>query len=56
MKKIYIIFLAIFTVGSIASCTKDNSVKPAITKAVVADNGTLGSGDGTPPPADGGGN
>jgi len=51
MKKIIIIAFAVLTTGLVSSCTKDNSVKPAITKAVVADNGTLGSGDGTPPPA-----
>ncbi|MBW4889934.1 hypothetical protein KXQ82_09410 [Mucilaginibacter sp. HMF5004] len=51
MKKIIIIAFAVLTTGFVSSCTKDNSVKPAI-KATTFTSGdlTTGSADGTPPP------
>jgi Flp pilus assembly protein CpaB len=49
MKKIIIIALAITTTGLISSCTKDNSVKPAVkTQATtVADKTDVGQADYT---------
>ena len=51
MKKIIIIAFAVLTTGLVSSCTKDNSVKPAIKATTVNTNmnGELGSADGTPP-------
>jgi len=48
MKKIIIIAAVIITAG-LASCSKDNSVKPTTVNAhitTVADKGDLGTGDG----------
>jgi len=51
MKKL-IIATAILAAGFLASCTKDNSVKPTNATTKVYDEQdpkNLGSGDGTPP-------
>lgn len=46
MKKIIAVFLAITTLASVSSCTKDTSVKPATSfKNVVADKTDVGQGD-----------
>jgi hypothetical protein len=47
MKKIFVIFIAVLTIGIVSSCTKDNSVKPATVKT--SDLSGTGSADGTPP-------
>jgi hypothetical protein len=47
-----IIVLSIMAAGFLASCTKDNSVKPTNTAIKVYDSQdpkNLGSGDGAPP-------
>ena len=51
MKKTIIIAFAVLTTGLVTSLslTKDTASKQVITKTLTADNGTLGSADGTPP-------
>ncbi len=45
MKKLFIIAFAVATTGFVSSCTKDNSVKPATQKTVLADKTDVGSAD-----------
>lgn len=52
MKKIILIAALFVGAGMVSSCSKENDVKPSITKKTAfgpGDKSTLGSGDGTRP-------
>lgn len=52
MKKIFLIAALFVASGVVSSCTKENDVKPSISKKLAdgpGDKSTLGSGDGTRP-------
>jgi hypothetical protein len=52
MKKIILVAALFVSVGAFTSCSKENNVKPSVSKTLAdgpGDRHTLGSGDGTRP-------